>query len=251
MSTIRIPSALRNYTEGQPQVQVEAATVGAAIERLAEQFPALAPHLFNEQGQLRPYVNLFLNDQDVRSLRGQQTAVSNEDKLMILPSIAGGTLKVIDHSALQTSMAIRLGLLGGSFIADQTWPVAVAATLMLLGTARGVTDFAFIYRRLQKLKLVSPELIPDNPEPHRFALGIGATFLSAASLAFLAGIPALGWTLAWIVIALTALNLFGGFCVGCAVYYWFNRLGLPGFSRSAPPGVLPGRRPPAAGGSEQ
>jgi hypothetical protein len=173
---------------------------------------------------------------------------------MILPSIAGGRLKMLDHSAMQTSMAIRLGTLGGAFVADHAWPITVVAALMLLGTALGRLDFALAYRALRKLKFVSPELILDNPEPHRFSLGVGAAFLTGASLAFVGALPALGWTLTWIVIALTALNLFGGFCVGCAVYYWFNRLGLPGFSRSAPDGVFPGRRPsppPNAGATER
>ena len=90
MSLIRVPTALRSYTEGQEQVKVQATTVGGALEELTERFPALSPHLFNEKGHLRPYVNLFLNDQDVRSLNGNETPISTEDKLMILPSIAGG-----------------------------------------------------------------------------------------------------------------------------------------------------------------
>ncbi|MFQ5923473.1 MAG: DUF4395 domain-containing protein, partial [Anaerolineales bacterium] len=90
---------------------------------------------------------------------------------------------------------------------------------------------------------ISPDLIPDNPEPHRFSLGIGGVFLAGGTLAFQAGLPIVGWALTWIVIGLTALNLFGGFCVGCAVYYWFNRIGLPGFVKAPIPGVFPGRRP--------
>lgn len=90
MSSIRVPAALRAYTEGQGEVAVEAETVGAAIQELAHRFPALAPHLFSTEGQLRPYVNLFVNDQDVRSLAGEGTPLSKGDRLMILPSVAGG-----------------------------------------------------------------------------------------------------------------------------------------------------------------
>lgn len=246
MSEIRIPTALRAYTDGQERIEVEAATVEAALRELAGRHPALAPHLFNEDGQLRPYVNLFVNDQDVRTLNGDQTPIADGDRLMILPSIAGGSdgqLKALDHSAMQTSMAARLGLLLAAFIVDHTWVVALAAALMIVGTLRGRPDLVFLYRILRRVGWIGPDLVPDNPEPHRFSLGIGAAFLTVASLAFAASLPLAGWTLTWIVVALTALNLFGGFCVGCAVYYWLNRLGAPGFSKAPPPGVVPGQRP--------
>ena len=55
------------------------------------------------------------------------------------------------------------------------------------------------------------------------------TFLLFATAAFFANITVLGWALTWVVVALAALNLFAGICVGCLMYYWFNRLGLPGF----------------------
>lgn len=90
MSRIRIPTPLRPYTEGQGEVQVEAQTVGDALEALTSQFPSLTPHLYSDSGDLRPYVNLFVNDQDVRSLKGNETLIEDSDKLMILPSIAGG-----------------------------------------------------------------------------------------------------------------------------------------------------------------
>jgi Domain of unknown function (DUF4395) len=67
--------------------------------------------------------------------------------------------------------------------------------------------------------------------------------LAGATASFLAGIPIVGWILTWIVIVLAGLNLFGGFCAGCAVYYWLARLKLPGFTQSPPDGTLPGRRP--------
>jgi len=58
----------------------------------------------------------------------------------------------------------------------------------------------------------------------------------------------LGWGLVWVVIALAALNLFGAFCVGCAVYYWLNRLKVPGFVKSPPAGTFPGMRPKGESG---
>ena len=152
-------------------------------------------------------------------------------------------LKALDHSAMKTSMAVRLGLLFAAFVVNAPWLVAVTGILMMIGTARGRPDYVFVYRALRRAGWISPDLIPDNPEPHRFALGFGGVLLAGGTLAFLAGLPVVGWALAWIIIGLTALNLFGGFCVGCAVYYWFNRIGLPGFVKAPIPGVFPGMRP--------
>jgi adenylyltransferase/sulfurtransferase len=93
MSRIRVPTPLRAYTEGEAQLKVEARTVGEALNELTVQFPSLRPHLYNDVGDLRPYVNLFVNDEDVRTLQGEQTAIQDGDTLMILPSIAGGLLR--------------------------------------------------------------------------------------------------------------------------------------------------------------
>jgi molybdopterin converting factor small subunit len=246
MSRVRVPTPLRAYTEGEAQLQIEANTVGEALDKLTAQYPSLRPHLYNDAGDLRPYVNLFVNDEDVRALQGEQTAIQDSDTLMILPSIAGGTegsLKALDHSAMKTSMAIRLGLLLAAFVTDAPWLVAVVSLLMLFGTLRGRTDFIFAYRALLRVGWITPDLIPDNPEPHRFSLGIGGIFLAGGTLAFLAGYPTAGWLLTWIVIGLSALNLFAGFCVGCAAYYWLNRVGLPGFVKTPPHGIKPGQRP--------
>ena len=90
-------------------------------------------------------------------------------------------------------------------------------------------------------------MLADNPEPHRFAQTFGAAVVFGGALALFGGLAALGWGLVWLVIALAALNLFGGFCVGCAMYYWLNRLKVPGFSKSPPPGSVPGMRPHVEG----
>ena len=76
---------------------------------------------------------------------------------------------------------------------------------------------------------MKPDVIEDNPEPHRFAQGFGGTVLTVGVIALLVGQSLLGWALVWLVIALAALNLFLGFCAGCFVYYQLNRLGVPGF----------------------
>ena len=90
MTTLRIPAPLRPYAEGAAEIQVQAETVGLALDALTTKYPSLRTHLFSEEGDLRPFVNLFLNDEDVRYLKGSDTTLTDGDKLMILPSIAGG-----------------------------------------------------------------------------------------------------------------------------------------------------------------
>lgn len=149
----------------------------------------------------------------------------------------------IDHSALRTNQAIIIALLGGAFIADGAWLVPIVGLLMLLGTLIGAPAFRPIYRLLRALRILKPDVLLDHPEPHRFAQGFGGLVLLGASLAWVAGLQILLWALTWVVIALAALNLFGGFCVGCAAYYWLNRMGVPGFKKAPPPGTTPGRPP--------
>ncbi len=89
MTTIRIPTPLRPYVEGQSKVAVSGETVGAALNDLTYQHPDLRQHLF-EGDNLRSFVNVYLNKEDVRQLDGPDTAVTDSDTLMIIPSIAGG-----------------------------------------------------------------------------------------------------------------------------------------------------------------
>jgi molybdopterin converting factor small subunit len=88
--TIHIPTPLRRFTAENGEVQVEASTVGDALKDLTRQYPALERHLYNDQGVLRSFVNIFLNDEDVRHLEQGGTAVQPGDTLSIIPSIAGG-----------------------------------------------------------------------------------------------------------------------------------------------------------------
>lgn len=89
MPTIRIPTPLRQYTGNQSAVAVEGSTAGDALKRLAQEYPQLQQHLF-ENGKLRSFVNVYLNEEDIRYLDGEDTTIGNEDTLMIIPSIAGG-----------------------------------------------------------------------------------------------------------------------------------------------------------------
>jgi molybdopterin converting factor small subunit len=89
MPTIRIPTPLRPYSGGNSTISVDGGTVGAALEDLTKQHPDLRQHLF-EGDDLRSFVNIYLNQEDVRYLDGADTEVGQGDTLMIIPSIAGG-----------------------------------------------------------------------------------------------------------------------------------------------------------------
>ncbi len=154
------------------------------------------------------------------------------------------SLEKIDHSALKVNQAVIILLLIAGFVADLPWLVAAVALIMLAGTAIARPGFFPVYLwLLRPLGLVKPEVLSDNPEPHRFAQGFGGIVAALSATALFLGGEVLGWALAWLVVALAALNLLVGFCAGCAVYYWLNRLGVPGFSKNAPSGTPPGMRP--------
>ena len=90
MPSIRIPTPLRTYAEGQTEVALEGGTVGEVMNGLVSRYPTLRPHLFSGEGQLRPFVNLFLNENNVKDLQGMETRLTEGDRLLLIPSIAGG-----------------------------------------------------------------------------------------------------------------------------------------------------------------
>jgi molybdopterin converting factor small subunit len=96
MSTLRIPSPLRPYTRGADRIEVASGTVAGALEELIAAHPELKQHLFAEDGGLRAFVNVFVNDENARDLQGVETKIEEGDQLMILPSIAGGA-GTLDH----------------------------------------------------------------------------------------------------------------------------------------------------------
>jgi len=91
MTTLRIPTPLRTYTSGKSEVSVSGTKVIDALTDLTTQFPAIKPHLFNEGGELRPFVNLFVGESNIKDLQGVDTPIKEGDKLMLIPSIAGGS----------------------------------------------------------------------------------------------------------------------------------------------------------------
>jgi molybdopterin synthase sulfur carrier subunit len=88
---IHIPTPLRTYTGGLETVSVAGTTVGGALEQMTVQYPELKAHLFTGEGKLRSFVNVYLNDEDIRYLADKEAAPTKDsDELTIIPSIAGG-----------------------------------------------------------------------------------------------------------------------------------------------------------------
>ncbi len=89
--TVHIPTPLRQYTDKLDTVQVGGATIGDLLTQLTTTYPELKKHLYNEQGKLRHFVNIYVNDEDIRYLQKEQTALGEKDTISIIPSVAGGS----------------------------------------------------------------------------------------------------------------------------------------------------------------
>lgn len=89
-STLLIPAPLRLYTGGHEKLTLSGETVGELLQKLATQFPLLRTHLFDERGEIRSFINVYLNQEDIRYLNRQQTLVEEGDQIRIVPSVAGG-----------------------------------------------------------------------------------------------------------------------------------------------------------------
>jgi MoaD family protein len=85
-----IPTPLRQYAEKKDSLEIEAKTVAEALAAVTRQYGDLRKHLFNEEGKLRSFVNIYLNDEDIRYLKREQTPLNDNDVISIVPSIAGG-----------------------------------------------------------------------------------------------------------------------------------------------------------------
>lgn len=100
MPKIYIPTALRQYADNQDAVEVDAATVGEALQALTSRYSDLKRHLFNEQGRLRSFVNVYVGDEDIRYREQDQTLVKASDEISIIPSIAGGSCELETETTL-------------------------------------------------------------------------------------------------------------------------------------------------------
>jgi sulfur-carrier protein len=88
--TVKVPPILRQHTCDQSELSVDGSTVGEVLRKMADQYPATRDQLFSAEGDLNRYVNVYLNDEDVRVLDGLETSASSSDTVVILPAMAGG-----------------------------------------------------------------------------------------------------------------------------------------------------------------
>jgi sulfur-carrier protein len=109
MSVLRIPTPLRAYTNGQSEVTVSGANILDALNDLTTQYPALKPHLFNEGGDLRPFVNLFVGENNIKDLQGVNTPIRDGEKIMLIPSIAGGISLRGERSSQRSNLLLHGG----------------------------------------------------------------------------------------------------------------------------------------------
>ena len=89
---IRVPTPLRRMTKGQGTVEIDSGTLGELVERLEADYPGFKARLVDENGDMRHFVNIYLNGEDVRFLQGLETATKSGDEVSIVPAVAGGSL---------------------------------------------------------------------------------------------------------------------------------------------------------------
>ena len=90
MATVRIPTPLRKLTNGLEEVQVSGANIAAVITQLESQYPGIKERICDDQGNVRRFVNIFANDEDIRFMQNLETPVKDNDEISIVPAIAGG-----------------------------------------------------------------------------------------------------------------------------------------------------------------
>ena len=88
--TIEIPTAFRRFTDGAPKVDCSAQTVAEALAQLTARFPDLSRHVRDDTGQIRQFLNVYLNEEDIRFLNGESSPLKDGDRVLLVPSIAGG-----------------------------------------------------------------------------------------------------------------------------------------------------------------
>jgi hypothetical protein len=141
-------------------------------------------------------------------------------------------VRVVDHSALKVNQAGIIVTVLVAVFGSMAWRPALLlipllAIVLLAGTwIPQVALFKQLYHKVLKPSgIVKPNQVPDNPEPHLFAQGLGGLFLVASSI-FLLPIPVVGLTLALLVAVLAFVNFAFGYCVGCQIYYQLGKRGL-------------------------
>ncbi len=90
MATVFIPTPLRRLTDGTAKVEVEATSVGEALQALEEAFPGVGEKILDQDGEIKRFINVFRNDDEIRALEGLATSVTDSDRISIVPAMAGG-----------------------------------------------------------------------------------------------------------------------------------------------------------------
>lgn len=90
MATVYIPTALRLFTEGTSEIVLEGENIGELVTELVTKYSDLKTHLFSNEGKLRSFINIYLNEENIRHIDGLSTKVNEGDKVLLVPSIAGG-----------------------------------------------------------------------------------------------------------------------------------------------------------------
>jgi molybdopterin converting factor small subunit len=88
--TVEIPTAFRRFTDGAPNIDCNATTIAEALDQLTSRFPELSRHVRDDQGQIRQFLNIYLNEEDIRFLGGESCSLKEGDRVLLVPSIAGG-----------------------------------------------------------------------------------------------------------------------------------------------------------------
>jgi molybdopterin converting factor small subunit len=114
MPTVKIPPVLRSQTGGGTEVTAEGATVGDVLRAVVEAHPGMRSQLFADGGDLNRYVNVYLNDEDVRVLQGLETPVADSDTVVILPAMAGGLYGIPDSAAVDWSLTVKPSIAGSA-----------------------------------------------------------------------------------------------------------------------------------------
>ncbi len=134
----------------------------------------------------------------------------------------------VDHNAIKFSQVSTTVIVVLAFLAAAGWLIGLLALVLMESAAwprRGA--FRLVYDHVVRPQgWVRPNELPDDPAPHRFAQGMGATVLILSVVALAVGAPLLGWTLAWLVGILAMANVLFDFCAGCFVYHQLHRFGL-------------------------
>jgi len=107
MPTLKLPTPLRPYANGQVEITVTGRTVREAMRDLIRQFPVLQPHLYNGDENLRPFVNLFVGDHSINDLQGVETPLAEDARLMLIPSIAGGNCGRLEYRVRNPTMRVE------------------------------------------------------------------------------------------------------------------------------------------------